>query len=185
MVLDMGTAKIESLSETLKHTPTSRPALRAKIAAQIPRAREGRGSATRGWAGRAPKPGKERAELYEECGPEAFLLPNRTSPGASKFPVVARVVKGKPRAQQCAVDCGGAGAALVRARQHGYAHVANAAVEVLEKKCPASARARATRAKVSAAAKKVSAAKRGAAAGKKKVGAARAGKARRVSAAAA
>ncbi len=148
LVKDLPTGTIESLSTTLKHIPASRPALRAKVQGQIARAGEKRGSYTRGWAGRAPQKGNERKLLYKECGSEAFLLPNHENPGQSKFPIVARFVKGQ---KNCEAECGGIQAALIRARQHKYEKVAQTAVHLLEEKCPDSARARA---KHSSAAKK-------------------------------
>lgn len=146
LILDMKTTKIEPLTTTLKATPASRPALRAKIERQIANKTNNRGAYTRGWIGRSPKPGRERAELLATCGPQAFLRPNTQTPGRSGFPVVARVLPGKSRAENCQIDCGGAQAAFIRARQHGHTHVAEVAVKILEEKCPDSARARAKRA---------------------------------------
>lgn len=142
MVLDTGVAKIESLETTLKLTPATRRARRATLAEQIGRKGEARGASTRGWGGRFPQKGKERAALLEKCGSEAFLLPNKAKPGESKFPIVARAVSGQSKTQGCAIDCGGVQAAFNRAHQHGYAHVAALAQRVLEEKCPESKRAR-------------------------------------------
>lgn len=62
----------------------------------------------KGWHKRAPKTGRDRRALLARCGRDAFL-----EPGNLKFPVVAKT-------GGCAVDCAGAQAALVRARQFGH-----------------------------------------------------------------
>ena len=64
---------------------------------------------TKGWAKSSPKKGKERAAMLKRCGAGCFLLPNKKSPGKSKFPVCAK--------KSCKKDCKGVLSALMRAQQ--------------------------------------------------------------------
>lgn len=68
---------------------------------------------TKGWLRAAPKTRKEREALYHRCGSDAFLVPNVSNPGRSRFPVMAK--QGR-----CVVDCRGLRIALTRAKQHKY-----------------------------------------------------------------
>jgi hypothetical protein len=118
--------QIPTLEETLEHT--NQPAKRAQLERMIETGNqtEGRGIKTRGWAARSPTRGTERHQLKEECGDKCFLLPEE-----EKFPVCPspRTTGGT---SVCKTDCGGAQAALVRARQYGYDEVAAKAEKLLE-----------------------------------------------------
>lgn len=72
---------------------------------------------TRGWHSVAPKTREERRSLYDRCGAKAFLMPNKSNHGKSKFPIM-------PKHGACSVDCRGLRAALTRAGQfkHPKAH---------------------------------------------------------------
>ena len=126
-ILSMPFYDIPTLEETLKNT--KQPAKRAKLEKMIKEKKylEGRGIKTRGWDARAPVRGRERHQLHDECGDKCFLLPE-----SEKFPICAspRMTGGKSK---CAIDCGGAVSALVRAKQHGYSDVAKKAEIIIEK----------------------------------------------------
>ena len=134
-ILAQKTARIEDLEETLDRT--TQPHLRRKLQAQIEAQRAGtaRYAPTRGWAARAPKPGKARERLYSACGPDAFLLPNKEQRGKSKFPIAAKCGTGTEGMCDCKIDCGGVQAAYNRARQYKYDNVAAAAQEILQNVC--------------------------------------------------
>lgn len=132
-------AEPEPLEDTLMRT--RQPALRASLKRM--RADEPRGAATRGWAARAPPPGRARHVLHERCGDDAFLLPQQ-----EKFPIMRKCGTGyEVRACDCRVDCGGLQAAYQRARQHKYPAVAKRAQQLLATQCPDSKQARERRAK--------------------------------------
>lgn len=65
---------------------------------------------TKGWAKASPSAGKERHRMFKKCGSSCFLLPNKKTPGASKFPVCAK--------NSCKKNCKGILAAYVRAREY-------------------------------------------------------------------
>lgn len=134
-ILAQKTARIEDLEETLDRT--TQPHLRRKLQAQIEAQRAGtaRYSPTRGWAARAPRPGKPRERLYSACGPDAFLLPNKQQPGKSKFPIAAKCGTGTEGMCDCKIDCGGVQAAYNRARQYKYDNVAAASQKILSNVC--------------------------------------------------
>lgn len=75
---------------------------------------------TKGWQKAAPKTREARRKLFERCGAEAFLKPNRANPGMSKFPIMAK-------SGACAVDCRALRIALTRAGQYRYPEVARKA----------------------------------------------------------
>jgi hypothetical protein len=76
----------------------------------MPRARATSTRTTKGWAKAAPKTRTERRALFARCGAAAFLQPNRSNPGLSKYPIVGKH-------GSCAVDCRGLQTALRRAGQ--------------------------------------------------------------------
>lgn len=93
---------------------------------------------TTGWKERAPKKGRERARLYDECdakGKTCFLKPNANMPSQSGFPICP-ACRDPNVPCSCEVDCGGLTAALVRARQWKYEDVAKRAIDIREKNCP-------------------------------------------------
>jgi len=77
------------------------------------RASHAQAHTTKGWLKAAPKTRKAREALYHRCGAGAFLVPNASNPGMSKFPVMTK--RGR-----CVVDCRGLRIALTRAKQHKY-----------------------------------------------------------------
>jgi hypothetical protein len=68
----------------------------------------------KGWAKSAPKRGADRERMLKRCGDSCFLMPNRKSPGKSKFPVCA--------VGSCKKDCKGVLSALIRAQQWKHKH---------------------------------------------------------------
>jgi len=68
----------------------------------------------KGWAKSAPKKGQDRARMLKKCGDSCFLMPNKKSPGKSKFPVCA--------AGSCKKNCKGILSAMVRAEQWKHKH---------------------------------------------------------------
>ena len=68
----------------------------------------------KGWAKSAPKKGKDRDRMLKKCGDSCFLMPNKKSPGKSKFPVCA--------AGSCKKNCKGILSAMVRAEQWKHKH---------------------------------------------------------------
>ena len=107
------------------------PARKAKVIEMIKQRKyeDARGVKTRGWIGRAPSRGSERHQLQEVCGQKCFL-----GPGES-FPVCPspRLTEGQ---NPCQLDCGGAQAALIRAKQWKHDDVA-AKAEVVVAACNA------------------------------------------------
>jgi hypothetical protein len=71
---------------------------------------------TKGWANVAPKTRTDRRKLFEDCGPDAFLKPDRRDPGMSKFPIMSKY-------GTCKVDCRALRIALTRAAQYDYPEV--------------------------------------------------------------
>lgn len=136
-ILAKKTATIEDLEDTLART--TQPALRRQLQEQIKRRGDRRGASTRGWAARAPRQGRQRQHLHEQCGDSAFLLPE-----AQKFPLMAKCGHGLGECE-CKIDCGGVQAAYQRARQHKYEHVAQSARRILRERCPESKQSKAER----------------------------------------
>lgn len=65
----------------------------------------GQGGKTKGWSEVKPSRGRERSELYQECGRRCFFKPNKASPGKSGYPICPRISERKPL--QCQLDCRG------------------------------------------------------------------------------
>jgi len=61
-----------------------------------------------------PITGKDRRSMYKKCGSKCFLLPNRKSPGKSKFPICPK--------KSCKKSCKGILAARGRAQQWRKKH---------------------------------------------------------------
>jgi len=133
LVKAIAAQKAEMTPEELKFTleRTTQPYLRELLKEQIQKEHEPRGSRTRGWRSRAPQKGKPREILHDACGDAAFLLPKDL-----KFPIMPKCGNGKEKSKcKCKIDCGGVRAALIRAKQFGYTHVAAAAEQLLKDKC--------------------------------------------------
>jgi hypothetical protein len=71
------------------------------------------------WSEEAPRGRAERRSMLKKCGSTCFLLPSKL-----KFPVCRK---------SCQPDCRGARAAYMRAKQHKYDGVANAAKKLMRK----------------------------------------------------
>ncbi len=69
------------------------------------------GIRTRGWRVDAPARGKERQELYHQCGRKCFLDSKNLG-----FPICPALRTGRA----CKVDCRGVESAKIRARQYKY-----------------------------------------------------------------
>lgn len=67
------------------------------------------------WEKKKPKTMKERKELYERCGDDAFLLPEHL-----KFPICNKV---KRKNHKCTYNCSGLKGASSRAGEWGYKNV--------------------------------------------------------------
>jgi len=67
------------------------------------------------WKEKKPHTKKERDELMEKCGPDAFLLPSR-----KKFPICNKITK---EDKECSYNCRGLKAASSRAGEWGYKKV--------------------------------------------------------------
>jgi hypothetical protein len=80
-----------------------------------------------GWSQEVPKRGKERKELKEKCGDEAFLRPSNLG-----FPIMTGKSAG---ASKCQVSCKGVAAARVRACQWNYFGIAEKATKIGIEKC--------------------------------------------------
>ena len=98
------------------------------------------GNRMAGWKVDAPRPGKERQELFNECGQDCFLEPVKYGPRGApilKFPICRRITRSQTAAHEKKVECRpdsrGIAAAYVRARQWGYQAVATKAKSLLEK----------------------------------------------------
>jgi hypothetical protein len=125
--------RLREISEMKMHSPsmkktltsTTQPYLLKKLAQQLPKEKEGRGSRTRGWAAASPKKGSDRHMLKEQCGNKCFLKPEDEA-----FPICARCVNGKC---DCKVDPRAMISAKVRAGQYKYDEVTKA-IQKLEKK---------------------------------------------------
>lgn len=104
--------KLEQMSEMGVHQPDVKKS-------------RGRGGRTRGWGDDAPKRGNERHLLKEQCGDQCFLMPDDEG-----FPICRRCLN---NACSCKIDCRGLTSAKIRAHQHQYNEVYQAA-EALEKK---------------------------------------------------
>ena len=63
----------------------------------------------KGWAKSAPQSGKPRHQMYKKCGAKCFLMPNKKTPGESKFPICPK--------RSCKPSCKGVLSAYIRARQ--------------------------------------------------------------------
>ena len=91
-----------------------------------------RSNPTKGWAKIAPQAGKARHSMMNRCGKRCFLLPNKRTPGESKFPVCAK--------NTCTTNCKGLLSAYIRARQwrnknSRYRKVASVANRRYKSKC--------------------------------------------------
>ena len=73
------------------------------------------GNRTKGWGEVAPKRGRARQELYDNCGDKCFLIPENKS-----FPICAGCDSGNCA---CELDCRGLSAAKIRAHQWKYANL--------------------------------------------------------------
>lgn len=73
-----------------------------------------RGERTRGWVALSPRSVGDKKLLYNKCKSKCFLLPNKKSPGKSKFPVCIKPRNGRVN---CRPNCQGLLAAKVRSRQ--------------------------------------------------------------------
>jgi hypothetical protein len=89
---------------------------------------DSRGSPTRGWRLRAPQKGTERHNLLKKCGEKCFLG------GDESFPICPGCDNYEGDCQ-CLIDCAGAEAAYIRARQWGHEDVAALSQRVLKEKC--------------------------------------------------
>ena len=86
-----------------------------------------RGKETRGWSLMAPQRGRERQELYDQCGDSCFILGDM-----KKFPVCKKCHKGKC---ECALSCKGILSSKLRSLQWGYPYVYDVASRLYDEKC--------------------------------------------------
>lgn len=107
-----------SVSKELKQKILSKDIPKVKKA-------KGRGGQTRGWGEAAPKRGRERKELYKQCGDSCFLKPDTLN-----FPICAKC---SPKGCSCKIDPRGVNAAYIRARQWKYGDIADLAYELKTK----------------------------------------------------
>lgn len=92
-----------------------------KVAYNV-RDRKGRGIMTKGWGKVAPKRGKERNELYKQCGKKCFLKADTLS-----FPICPL--------SKCEIDCRGVQAAYIRASQWKYNTIREGIQHIKKTKC--------------------------------------------------
>lgn len=87
-----------------------------------------RADSTRGWGKSSPDTVSARRKLAKRCGVRrAFLLPNASKPGYSKFPVIAK------HSQACAYDCRGLWTAKQRAAQTGRGNIERKATRLAKR----------------------------------------------------
>ena len=121
---------IPSLEKIL--TRTHQPHLKRELERMIAEKREnkGRGIKTRGWKASAPKKGRDRNQLMDECGSACFLKPDTKG-----FPICPKCQLGDGKCI-CAIDCRGVMAVKIRASQWKYPDIAALADKLLQAKCP-------------------------------------------------
>lgn len=125
--IKVGGPAYELLLKSKKFAPLAKKAKRVKRDSPASKKVDGRGSRTRGWKLAAPKRGKERHSLKEECGDVCFLKPS-----VEGFPICAALRE----KQGCEVDCRALTAAKTRAAQWGYPGVYRTAESMQRKyKC--------------------------------------------------
>jgi hypothetical protein len=76
-----------------------------------------------GWKQIAPKLISERRELYANCGPNCFLMPNEL-----KFPICSKQM-------DCKINCSALNSANVRAGQYKYPDVQRKAADMYYEHC--------------------------------------------------
>ena len=121
--------KRKSKSMKRKVTPTSRKSKSMKRKSQKTNYQQAGRYPTKGWSKAAPKRGSQRQKVYKQCdqkGKLCFLLPNKKTPGESKFPICST--------NDCNVDCRALLAAKIRAKQHNYPKVYKNANEIARKR---------------------------------------------------
>lgn len=115
--------KQKGLNKILKSVPKTRKAEIKRLKTEMKNIKT---SPTRGFRAASPQRGKERTELLNKCGNDAFLIPKE-----KKFPVMTALRVNN----NCEYSCEGLNAAKNRACQYDYIKEANKAQKLGEQYC--------------------------------------------------